>query len=184
MCFKSLLRWSGMDLFVRGGLNVFCCLRAERIIGWNSTREKIKLQSYISQTLKLATIWYNNIPITQNILLSIFAQYYNCYGHFLFVNPPLMGWFTSLWIIIISFRNVFIANLAVSDLCLCLVTMPLTLVEVQHHRHDYRHHLHDPRLSSKIIVIIVTIIVIIVTIIIIILMIIATIVTIIFNLNK
>ena len=27
-------------------------------------------------------------------------------------------------------RNVFIANLAVSDLCLCIVTMPLTLIEV------------------------------------------------------
>ena len=27
-------------------------------------------------------------------------------------------------------RNVFIANLAVSDLCLCMVTMPLTLIEV------------------------------------------------------
>ena len=28
-------------------------------------------------------------------------------------------------------RNVFIANLAVSDLCLCMVTMPLTLIEVK-----------------------------------------------------
>ena len=59
------------------------------------------------------------------------------------VNHPLMSWFTPLWIIIVSFRNVFIANLAVSDLCLCLVTMPLTLVEVHHRRHDYRLHLHD-----------------------------------------
>jgi len=31
-------------------------------------------------------------------------------------------------------RNVFIANLAVSDLCLCVITMPLTLVEVMFQR--------------------------------------------------
>jgi len=31
-------------------------------------------------------------------------------------------------------RNVFIGNLAVSDLCLCVVTMPLTLVEVVYQR--------------------------------------------------
>ena len=34
------------------------------------------------------------------------------------------------------FRNVFIANLAVSDLCLCVVTMPLTLIEVMNSYHQ------------------------------------------------
>merc|ERR1719411_2503321 len=33
-----------------------------------------------------------------------------------------------------SARNVFIGNLALSDLCLCVVTMPLTLVEVVYQR--------------------------------------------------
>ena len=33
-------------------------------------------------------------------------------------------------IAMVTARNVFIANLAVSDLCLCIVTMPLTLIEV------------------------------------------------------
>ena len=32
-------------------------------------------------------------------------------------------------------RNVFIANLALSDLCLCAVTMPLTFMEVIYHHH-------------------------------------------------
>jgi uncharacterized protein (DUF2062 family) len=29
-----------------------------------------------------------------------------------------------------SFRNVFVVNLAISDLMLCLITMPLTLIEI------------------------------------------------------
>jgi len=46
-------------------------------------------------------------------------------------------------------RNVFIGNLAVSDLCLCCVTMPLTLVEVVYQRWQWGDshllcHLHSP----------------------------------------
>jgi len=46
-------------------------------------------------------------------------------------------------------RNVFIANLAVSDLCLCVVTMPLTLIEVVYQRWHWGEsyvlcHLHSP----------------------------------------
>ena len=41
-------------------------------------------------------------------------------------------------------RNVFIVNLAVSDLMLCLITMPLTLVEILYQTWQVRIYKHKP----------------------------------------
>ena len=135
---KNIKNWiSGTDLFVRGGMNVFFCLRA-RELSAEIPRERKSI--YKVTFLKLWNWRHYDITIFLSLKLSYLLSLQNtlivmsicsCVYH------PLMGWLTSLLMFVVSFRNVFIANLAVSDLCLCLVTMPLTLVEVHHQRHDY-----------------------------------------------
>ena len=54
-----------------------------------------------------------------DLLVSILVQVYTWDTAAVVRNPSMR-----------TARNVFIVNLAVSDLMLCLITMPLTLVEI------------------------------------------------------